>query len=97
MQNMKDADWDKIWGDGENQLDLKEAAVLNKYLLAAMQFLSLPNGDPDQVVRDKVKLMVNFNGLLKQQLAMNQHFGMAVIYKSLSERNPIIGGVKVPE
>ena len=59
MQKMKDADWDKLYGDADNQLDVKDASVLNKYFLAGMQLLT--EGDA------KVKNQVNYALLLKQQ------------------------------
>lgn len=36
--------------------------------------------------------MVNYPMLLKGQIKMNQKFGQAVIFKSLFEKNSILGG-----
>ena len=37
---MKSDEQDKLFGDGAEQLDVKDAAVMNKYLLAGMALLS---------------------------------------------------------
>jgi len=40
----------------------------------------------------KASNMVNYPMLLKGQIKMNQKFGQAVIFKSLFEKNSILGG-----
>ena len=73
----------------ENKLDVKEAAVFNKYLLAGMALLA--EKDP------KTTNMVNFPMLLNGQLKMKEVFGQSVLLKSMFERHPIVGGEKVAE
>ena len=85
LQALKTDEWDKLYA-GEEGLDVKEAALLNKYLIAGMGLLS----DKDQ----KATNMVNFPMLLKAQIKMNAVFGQGVIFKSLFEKNHIIGGKK---
>ena len=89
LQSLKVDEWDKLYGDDEKLLDIKDAAVLNKYLIAGMAMLSEKD--------TKAAGMVNYPVLLKGQLKMNEKFGQAVIFKSLFERQPVVGGKKVAE
>ncbi len=70
--------------DGVDALDVKEAAVLNKYFIGGMSLLTKKD--------TKASNMVNYPMLLKGQIKMNLKFGQAVIFKSLFEKNTILGG-----
>ena len=90
VQSFKQPDLDNMFGEGdENKLDVKEAAVFNKYLLAGMALLAEKDS--------KATNMVNFATLLNGQLKMKEVFGQSVLLKSMFERQPIMGGVKAPE
>ena len=53
--------------EGGDSLDVKEAAVLNKYFIAGMSLLSKKD--------TKASNFVNYPMLLKGQIRMNQKFG----------------------
>lgn len=83
LQALKVEEWDSLY-EGTDALDVKEAAVLNKYYIGGMSLLTKKD--------TKASNMVNYPMLLKGQIKMNQKFGQAVIFKSLFEKNAILGG-----
>ena len=89
MQQLKPDEWEKMYGEDKDKLDVKDAAVLNKYLMAGMALLSEKDA--------KVVNLVSYPVLLKGQLQMNKQFGQTVIFKSLFERQPVMGGKKLAE
>ena len=87
LQALKPEEWDKLF-EGDN-LDIKEAAVLNRYFVAFMSLLAQKDA--------KAASMVNFAMLLKGQIGMNKSFGQGVLLKSLFIKDYLIGGVKYSE
>jgi hypothetical protein len=83
LQALKAEEWESLF-DGADALDVKEAAVLNKYFIGGMSLLTKKD--------TKASNMVNYPMLLKGQIKMNLKFGQAVIFKSLFEKNTILGG-----
>ena len=84
LQALKPEEWDKLF-EGDN-LDIKEAAVLNKYFVAFMQLLTQKD--------TKAASMINYAMLLKGQIGMNKVFGQGVVLKSMFIKDYLIGGVK---
>jgi len=83
LQALKAEEWESLF-DGVDALEVKEAAVLNKYFIGGMSLLTKKD--------TKASNMVNYPMLLKGQIKMNLKFGQAVIFKSLFEKNTILGG-----
>ncbi len=65
LQALKPEEWDKLF-DSDN-LDIKEASVLNKYFVAFMYLLTQKD--------TKAASMVNYAMLLKGQIGINKAFG----------------------
>merc|ERR1712032_39500 len=77
LRDISDADMEGMY----SKLDIKEAAVLNKYFNLAYYYLNKQDNETKQLVQQPT--------LIKTQLKMQEVYGNAVIMKSAFIKSPV--------
>ena len=95
MNTFNEGQWDGLYG----QLDIKEAAVLNRYYTLAYQMLNKKDGSkytrPIIISSDMffnrlaTKNLIDYPKIVKTQLKMHEVYGAACLMKSQFEKRKV--------